>query len=48
MAEVDHIHLEGEKDGCSFDLTFFFDASRPPMTPEEAAKLMDEKVARVT
>jgi hypothetical protein len=40
MAEVNHIHIEGKLDGESFDLTLLFDTSRPPMTPEEAEKIM--------
>jgi hypothetical protein len=42
MAEVNHIHLEGELDGSSYDLTLLFDVSRPPMSPEEATARMGE------
>lgn len=42
MAEVSHIHLEGLREGVPFDLTFLFEAYRPPMSPEEAATLMDD------
>lgn len=40
MAEVNHIHVEGERDGNPFDLTFMFGASRPPMSADKAAKLL--------
>lgn len=40
MAEVNHVHIEGTMDGKSFDVAFVFDTFRPPMTSEEAKKLM--------
>ena len=40
MADVNHVHVEGKLDGESFDLTLLFAVSRPPMTPEEADKVM--------
>lgn len=40
VAEVDHIHLEGDYGPQSYDLTFIFDSYSPSLTPEEAAKLM--------
>ncbi len=39
-AEVNHIHIEGEKSGEAFDLTLFFSDFVDPLTPEEAFKLM--------
>jgi hypothetical protein len=39
-AEVSHVHVEGERDGASFDLTLMFDMFREPMSSEEASKLM--------
>jgi hypothetical protein len=38
MADVDHIHIEGECTGTAYNLTFFFGASRPPMSAEEATR----------
>ena len=43
MAEVDHIHLEGDFGDESYDLTVKFALFRPPMSAEEAARLMDEE-----
>jgi len=40
MAAVNHIHLEGLAGKDDFDLTFMFQVYAPPMSPEEAAKLM--------
>jgi hypothetical protein len=40
MAEVNHVHVEGRLNGESFDLTLVFQTSRPPMTQEEAERLM--------
>lgn len=40
IAEVNHVHIEGKMDGKSVDVTFVFDTFRPPMTSEEAEKLM--------
>jgi hypothetical protein len=40
MAAVNHVHIEGSLDGENFDLTLLFDVFRPPMTPEEAEKLI--------
>jgi hypothetical protein len=40
MAEVDHVHIEGQCNGTPFDLTVMFEFARVPMTPEEAQKLM--------
>ncbi|MFY0582662.1 hypothetical protein ACN28S_57760 [Cystobacter fuscus] len=42
MADVDHVHIEGEFAGTAYDLTFFFGASQPPMSAEEAAKRMQD------
>lgn len=42
MAAVNHIHLEGELAGSPYDLTILFDASRPPMSSGETAKLIGE------
>jgi hypothetical protein len=42
MAETDHVHLEGTLNGNPYDLTPFFENSRPPMTAEEASKLLDD------
>ncbi len=43
MAEVDHIHIEGRTiQDDAFDLTLMFQTYRPPMSPEEAARLMDD------
>lgn len=41
-ADVNHIHLEGIQDERSFDLTFFFDNVKKPLSPEEAAKLLKD------
>lgn len=41
-AEVNHVHIEGISSQSSFDLTILFELSAPPMTPEEAKKLMDD------
>ena len=43
MAQVDHVHIEGQHDDAFFDLTFLFDVVQEPMTPEEAAELIDEE-----
>lgn len=40
-AEVNHVHLEGELEGRQYDLTIMFEVSQPPMSPDEAARLMD-------
>ena len=40
MADVDHVHIEGELAGAAYDLTFFLSASQPPMSAEEAIKRM--------
>jgi hypothetical protein len=37
VAEVNHWHIEGDRDGTSFDLTIMFHAFREPMSAEEAA-----------
>jgi hypothetical protein len=42
MADVEHVHVEGAFAGTTYDLTFFFGASRPPMSAEEAAKLLQD------
>lgn len=39
MAAVDHVHIEGFLRDLPFDLTLFFAAARPPMTPEEIEKM---------
>lgn len=39
IAEVNHIHIEGDLDGDAFDLTVMFELSRPPMTPEQIERL---------
>ncbi len=41
-AEVDHIHIEGELGETPYDLTVAFRTSRPPMSAEEAARLLDK------
>ena len=41
-AEVNHVHLEGELGGRQFDLTWLFDTARPPMSADEASRLMDD------
>lgn len=38
MADVEHVHIEGTFAGTAYDMTFFFGASRPPMSAEDAAK----------
>jgi hypothetical protein len=40
MAEVSHVHIEGELGRTAFDLTVMFASYATPMNPEEAAKLM--------
>jgi hypothetical protein len=40
MAEINHVHIEGERDGTAFDLTVLFDVYRAPMSADEAAKLL--------
>jgi hypothetical protein len=42
MADVDHVHIEGALAGTAYDLTFFFGASRPPMSAEEAARRLQD------
>ena len=39
MAAVNHVHIEGFLRESPFDLTLFFAASRPPMTPEVIEKM---------
>ena len=39
LADVSQIHLEGDLGEAPFDLTFFFKASRAPMSAEEAARM---------
>lgn len=39
-AETNHLHIEGELAGQQYDLTVMFQVSQPPLSPEEAAKLM--------
>jgi hypothetical protein len=41
MAEVNHVHIEGQLSGSPFDLTVMFEVAREPMTPEDAKKLLD-------
>lgn len=43
MAEVNHVHVECQLGAAPFDLTLFFRAARPPMTPEEAGRLLGER-----
>jgi len=40
MAEVNHVHVEGTLDGSAFDLTAFFKVARPPMSSDDAKRLM--------
>jgi hypothetical protein len=40
VAEVNHIHIEGLLDGVEYDLTPFFEKSRPPMSAGDAAKTL--------
>ena len=42
MAEVNHLHIEGEKEAVAFDLTFLFEIYAESLSPEEASKLMDD------
>jgi hypothetical protein len=43
VAEVDHIHIEGRTvQDHGFDLTLMFQTYMPPMSPQEAAKLMND------
>lgn len=42
VAEVNHIHIEGERVNLSFDLTILFRAFREPMSAEEAEKLLGD------
>jgi hypothetical protein len=42
MAEVNHIHIEARFDDESFDFTLLFQAYKPPMSPEEAARVMGD------
>jgi hypothetical protein len=42
MAEVNHVHIEGQSDAAPFDLTVMFEVAREPMTSEDAKKLLDE------
>lgn len=39
-AEVNHVHIEGERDGLAFDLTVMFGVFREPMSAEEAKRLL--------
>lgn len=43
MAEVDHIHIDGRTiQDDAFDLTLMFQTYKPPMSPEEAARVMGD------
>jgi hypothetical protein len=42
VAEVNHIHIEGAHLDASFDLTIFFQTSRPPMSTLEIERLMGD------
>lgn len=42
MAEVNHVHIEGEQQGTAFDLTVMFAVSREPMSAEDAQKLLND------
>lgn len=42
MAEVNHVHIEGNRNGDPFDLTVMFDSYGEPMTSEEADKLLHD------
>jgi hypothetical protein len=42
MAEVNHIHLEGNEGDRAMDLTLLFHVYRMPMSAEEAMKLMGD------
>ena len=43
IAETNHIHLEGEREGRGFDLTVMFDMARPPMSGDEATRRLLEE-----
>ena len=42
MAEVGHIHLEGQAEGKAIDLTLLFQIYKPPMSAQEASRAMDD------
>jgi hypothetical protein len=42
MAEVNHVHLEGECAGREMAFTVLFETFRPPLSPAEAEKLMGD------
>lgn len=42
VAEVNHIHIEGKEGDGEYDLTLIFDDYAPPLTPDEASKLMGD------
>jgi hypothetical protein len=46
MAEVNHVHIEGDRSGAPFDLTIMFDTYREPMSAEQAETLLRESTGR--
>lgn len=42
MAEVNHVHIEGDHQGQPLDLTLMFEVSAEPMSAEEANKLLND------
>lgn len=40
VAEVNHVHIEGDREGAPFDLTIMFGVARSPMSAEEAELLL--------
>ena len=38
MAEVNHVHIEGQRDGKPFDLTVMFEFARGPVSPKGGTK----------
>jgi hypothetical protein len=43
MAEVNHVHLEGVCEDRQVDLTFLFETFKPPLSPDEAKRLMGDE-----
>lgn len=41
-ADVNHIHLEGTLDSKAYDLTFFFDKVKEPLSPDEMANYLKD------
>jgi hypothetical protein len=45
-AEVNHVHVQGERAGQTLDLTVMFDIFATPLSPEEAEQLLRREPSR--